>query len=274
MTKQIIRHTLLGVYWHLPIPQTQHLRKLLWPALAEETQWMSWPRCESTEELTMCFLLINLYWCLHCLDIISVDNCNLTWLTPVQHLLPALINPFAPFLFPCMSSPFSSIVLGVWDLCLALTASLDDICSHWAAAGEGWDAITEGFVTSSQLWAHQQRKGLQPVTPSALARSSATEPPFIITCAHQGTSRAALHPCAVPHLWQVAMNTNSSEYMGWAALQQESICTGSSALGPLRPAQWGRRHNMSHQVPSMPHFYSKSLFKSQIKKHRDRRIIL
>lgn len=230
---------------------------------------MSWPRCESTQELRMYFLLISLYCCLCCLDIICADICNLTWLTPLQHL-----NTFGPFLFSCTSSPFPSIVLGAWDLCLALTASLDDISSRWVAAGEGWDAITEGFVTSPQLWAHQQRKWLQPVTPSALARSSATEPPFIITCAHQGTSRAALHPCTVPHLWQVAMNTNSSENTDWAALQQESICTGSSALSPLCPAQWGRRHNMSHQVPSMPHFCSKRLFKSQIKKHQDRRIIL
>lgn len=75
-----------------------------------------------------------------------------------------------------------------------------------------------------------QRMGMQPVTPSALARSSATEPPFIITCVHQGTSRAALHPSAVPHLWWVAMNTNSYKYT-----DSNSLTAGEHLHGELSP---------------------------------------
>ena len=171
-----------------------------------------------------------------------------------------------------MLSPFSSILLSVWDLCLAITVSLDYISSCWVAAGEGGDAITEGLWQVLSYERTVQTMGMQPVTPSALARSRATEPPFIITCAHQGTSRAALHPSAVPHLWRVAMNTNSYESM-----DSNSLTAGehlhSAPLVP-GPAQRGRRDNMSHQVPSIPRFCSKSFFKSQIKKHQTRRIIL
>lgn len=198
-------------------------------------------------------------------------------------LLLALINPFGPFLFSFMLSLFSSILLGAWDLdvsvswCLAITVSLDYISSCWVAAGKGWDAITEGFATSPQLWVCCAEDAMQPVTPSALARSSATEPPFIITCAHQGTSRAALHLSAVPHLWWLAMNTNSYEYM-----DSNSPTAGEHLRGELStqpplvpcPAQRGRRDDISHQVPSIPHFCSKSSFKSQIKKRQTRRIIL
>jgi len=58
-----------------------------------------------------------------------------------------------------MLSLFSSFLLGVWDLCLAITVSLDYILSCWVAAGEGRDAITEGFVTSPQLSAHCEEDG-------------------------------------------------------------------------------------------------------------------
>lgn len=80
-------------------------------------------------------------------------------------LLLALIKPFGPFLLLFMLSLFSSILLGAWDLdvsvswCLAITVSLDYISSCWVAAGQGWDAITEGFATSPQLWAYCAEDG-------------------------------------------------------------------------------------------------------------------
>lgn len=52
------------------------------------------------------------------------------------------------------------------------------------------------------LWSHQRRN--TPVLPNHC----------VTPWAHQGTSRATLHPSVVPHLYHVAMNTNSYKQHG------------------------------------------------------------
>lgn len=149
-----------------------------------------------------------------------------------------LVHFYSHFCFLPSFPSWSASGICVWQLQLmtSLAVELQQGKGEMPSQRGLWQVLSYERI----MW----RMGMQPTTPSAQARSSATEPPCIITCAHQGTSRAALHPSAVPHLCWVAMNTNS-----YGALEQESILMGSSALSPPCALPSATHHTSSPVFP-------------------------